>query len=51
MKITNQCIKMSKTSPHIRSCAPLLGQHKRKILQELGYNEGEIKEMEDAAVI
>lgn len=51
VKITNQCIKMSETSPYIRGCAPMLGQHNREILRELGYDESEIKEMEDTSVI
>lgn len=51
VRITNECIKMSETSPYIRSCAPLLGQHNRDILAELGYREQDVEQLERAGVL
>ncbi len=51
VRITNQCIKMSETSPYIRGCAPLLGQHNRDILLELGYQEQDVERMERDGVL
>lgn len=51
VRITNQCIKMSETSPYIRSCAPLLGQHNREVLLELGYQERDVERMERQGVL
>lgn len=42
MEITNQGIKMSETSPFVRGCAPLLGQHNREIYNEFGFSDDEI---------
>lgn len=51
VRITNQCIKMSETSPYIRACAPVLGQHNRAILRELGYGDQDILHMEQGGVV
>ena len=40
--ITNQGIKMTKTNPYVRGCAPMLGQHNYEVLGELGYTSEEI---------
>jgi formyl-CoA transferase len=49
--ITNQGLKMSETNPHIKCCAPMLGQHNREILLSLGYNSREIELLSEEGVI
>lgn len=43
VEITNQAIKMSKTSPYVRGSSPLLGEHTDEILSELGFTPEEIE--------
>lgn len=42
IEITNQGIKMSETSPYVRGCSPLLGEHNREIYKHLGFSDEEI---------
>jgi crotonobetainyl-CoA:carnitine CoA-transferase CaiB-like acyl-CoA transferase len=49
--ITDSPLELSKTDPEVRHHAPLLGQHNRDILGELGYSETEIDELEEREVI
>ena len=51
IRVTNQPIRMSKTTPYVRSCAPTLGQHTDEILAELGYSGNEIHEMRETGVV
>ena len=51
MKITNQSFKMSETNPHVRCCAPDLGQHNIEVLQGLGYSNEEIAKLAEEKVI
>lgn len=49
--ITNQGIKMSETSPYIRSCSPTLGQHNYEVLTDLGFSEEHIERLSKSGVI
>lgn len=51
VRITNQAIKMSESSPYARSCSPLLGQHNTEIYASLGLSEAEIRELAAQNVI
>lgn len=51
VRITGPAIKMSRTNPHVRSCAPLLGQDNEDILTALGYSPEDIRQMEEEHVI
>lgn len=51
VRIMNQSFKMSETNPHVRKCAPLLGQDNAAVLGELGYSETEIQQFKKAGVI
>ncbi len=44
-------IKFSRSTAAIRSGAPLLGEHTRAVLRDLGYAEGEIDELLSAATV
>lgn len=47
VRITNQGVKMSKTNPYVRGCAPTLGQHTDAVLQRLGYTPEQIRAMRE----
>jgi len=49
--ITAPPAKLSRTPIRVRTPAPDLGQHKREILRELGYDEQEIDELDRAGVL
>ncbi|UUX35083.1 CaiB/BaiF CoA transferase family protein [Fundicoccus culcitae] len=51
VEITNQGIKMSKTSPYVRGSSPLLGEHTDEILKDLGYSDDEIATFRAEGVI
>lgn len=51
VRITNQGIKMTRTNPHIRGCAPMLGEHNRQILTDLGYTGEQIDQMRESGSI
>ena len=51
IEITNQGIKMSETSPYVRSSSPTLGQHNIEVLQEFGFTEDEIKAFKKDGII
>ena len=51
MKLVNFPIKFSKTPGVVKSTAPLIGQHNKEILSELGYSEDEIKDLHREGVI
>lgn len=44
-------IKLSKTPGKVRSFAPSLGQHTAEVMQELGYSEVQIQELQQEGVI
>jgi|DewCreStandDraft_5_1066085.scaffolds.fasta_scaffold01759_11 crotonobetainyl-CoA:carnitine CoA-transferase CaiB-like acyl-CoA transferase len=44
-------IKLTETPGKVRARAPLLGEHTRPVLQELGYSDEEIEALERAGVI
>lgn len=46
VRVTNIPFRMSETPGSIRRPAPLIGQHGREILRELGYDEAQISDME-----
>lgn len=51
VRITNQGIKMTRTNPHIRGCAPTLGQHTRQILSQLGYSPEQQDQLQKSGAI
>ena len=51
MRIMNQSFKMSETNPHVRSCAPELGQHNEPVLTELGYSKEDILKLKENGII
>jgi len=52
MRITNTPIKATQTPPNIHSPSPLLGQHTRKVINELlGYSREEIDSFREAGVL
>lgn len=51
VRITNQGIKMSRTNPYVRSCAPELGQDNESILHQLGYSDQDIEEMKETGAL
>lgn len=51
VRITNQGIKMTRTNPHIRGCAPTLGQHTQQVLSDLGYSREQLEAMRAEGVI
>lgn len=51
IKITNQAIKMSETSPFVRASSPMLGQHNQEVYRELGFTEGDIRNFHENKII
>lgn len=51
VRVTNIPFRMSGTPGSIRRPAPLVGQHGRVILRELGYNENRITELESRGLL
>lgn len=51
VRITNQAIHMSETTPYVRGCSPLLGQHNEEVYREFGYSLEEIAALRDAGII
>ncbi|MGP6138650.1 MULTISPECIES: CaiB/BaiF CoA transferase family protein [unclassified Jeotgalibaca] len=51
VEITNQGIKMSATSPYVRSSSPTLGQHNTEVLKEFGFSKEEIERFTQEGII
>ena len=51
MKLVSPPVKFSETKPSIRSPPPTLGQHTDGVLADLGWGEGDIKELREAGVV
>lgn len=51
VRVTNIPFRMSKTPGSIRRPAPLVGQHGRDILRELGYDDAAIAQMEASSLL
>lgn len=51
VEITNQGIKMSKTSPFVRRSSPLLGEHNLEVLIEFGFTRGEIDSFKENGIV
>lgn len=51
VRITNTAIKMSETSPYVRACSPLLGEHNNGVYMALGYSQEEIEALRAEGVI
>jgi crotonobetainyl-CoA:carnitine CoA-transferase CaiB-like acyl-CoA transferase len=47
VRTPGSAIKMSETPPAVARAAPLLGQHTREVLREVGYSDGDISAMTD----
>lgn len=51
LRVPGSPLKLAETPPSVRHHPPLLGQHNREVLEELGYASAEIARLEKAAVI
>ena len=51
VRITNQAVKMSETTPYVRGRAPLLGEHNDEVYQFLGFTPEEISAWREKGVI
>ncbi len=51
VRVLGPVAKMSETAPTVRAAAPMLGQHSREILAEIGYEDAQIAELFAAGVI
>lgn len=51
IRVTNQPIRMSETTPFVRGAAPTLGQHTGEVLSELGFTQEEIENLRAEGVI
>jgi crotonobetainyl-CoA:carnitine CoA-transferase CaiB-like acyl-CoA transferase len=49
LKTPGSAIKMSETPPVVARAAPLLGEHTREVLREVGCSDGEIAALTDRA--
>lgn len=51
VEVTNQAIKMSETSPFVRSSSPLLGEHNEEVYKSFGFSEEQIEEFKQNNII
>ncbi len=51
VRITNQAVRMSETTPYVRGCAPVLGEHNGEVYKEFGLSEAEIEGLRERGVI
>ena len=51
VRITNQAVRMSETTPYVRGCAPVLGEHNGEVYKEFGLSEAEIEGLRERDVI
>ncbi|GAH48666.1 unnamed protein product [marine sediment metagenome] len=51
VKLLGIPVKLSNTPGDIRLMPPLLGQHTEEVLKELGYSEGEVKELKSRGIV
>ncbi len=51
LRVPGSPLKLTETPPSVRHHPPLLGQHNREVLEELGYASAEIARLEKGAVI
>lgn len=51
LRVPGSPLKLTETPPSVRHHPPLLGQHNREVLEELGYASTEIARLEKAAVV
>lgn len=51
IELTNTPLSLSETPPNIDRHAPVLGEHNRDVLSELGYEEGDLARLEEAGII
>jgi crotonobetainyl-CoA:carnitine CoA-transferase CaiB-like acyl-CoA transferase len=51
VRVVSPAIKMSKTPPRVERPAPLVGQHSREILKELGFAETAIDDLVGRGVV
>jgi crotonobetainyl-CoA:carnitine CoA-transferase CaiB-like acyl-CoA transferase len=50
-KVIPQPVRFSRTSPSIRRQAPLIGQHNREVLAEVGLDDAEVSRLEATGVL
>lgn len=51
IRVTNQPVRMSETTPYIRGAAPRLGEHTDEVLKGLGYTDEQLQELRAEGVI
>lgn len=51
VRVLGPAAKMSETPPSVRTAGPMLGQHSREVLTEIGYGDAQITDLLAAGII
>ena len=51
VRVLGPAAKMSETPPSVRTAGPMLGQHSREVLTEIGYDDAQITDLLAAGII
>ena len=51
LTLTNSPLSLSETPPEVRRHAPMLGEHSREVLAELGYDEASIDRLRESSAV